>query len=378
MPRNGTSRNTVKPAVRRSPVTAKAQPDKAESGLTNSEIAELLATEAESASQPLQKAFRRASRKALLWPDEAYQLHHDGRSLTELPGIGPYLEKIVKRWLESSPAVPTPPDLRRDFLSWTEARAVLRRTPSWARQTKGDLQMHTVWSDGSGTVQEMAEAGGALGYEYIAITDHSKGLKIAGGINEEQLERQAAEITGVNEALDAAGRGVRVLRAIELNLNPTGEGDMDSKSLARLDLVLGCFHSSLRKKDDQTERYLAALRNPDIQILGHPRGRIYNFRLGLNADWPRVFALAAELDKAVEIDSYPDRQDLSLDLIRMAKKAGCRISIGTDSHGPSQLRFIEFGLAAARLGGIDPSRILNFMSSEKLLGCAESGREKPE
>jgi histidinol phosphatase-like PHP family hydrolase len=185
------------------------------------------------------------------------------------------------------------------------------------------------------------------GYEYIAITDHSKGLKIAGGINEEQLERQAAEITGMNEALDAAGRSVRVLRAIELNLNPTGEGDMDRKSLARLDLVLGCFHSSLREKDDQTELYLAALRNPDIQILGHPRGRICNFRLGLNADWLRVFALAAELDKAVEIDSYPDRQDLSLDLIRMAQKAACRISIGTDLHGPSQLRFIEFGLAAA-------------------------------
>jgi histidinol phosphatase-like PHP family hydrolase len=90
---------------------------------------------------------------------------------------------------------------------------------------------------------------------------------------------------------------------------------MSKKSLARLDLVLGCFHSALRRKEDQTERYPAALRNPDIQILGHPRGRIYNFRLGLTADWSRVFALAAELDKAVEIDSYPDRQDLSVDLI---------------------------------------------------------------
>jgi len=123
-------------------------------------------------------------------------------------------------------------------------------------------------------------------------------------------------------------------------------------------------------------RLNAALRNPAIQILGHPRGRIYNFRLGLSADWPRVFAVAAELDKAVEIDSYPDRQDLSLDLLRLAKQAGCRISIGTDSHGPSQLRFIEFGLAAARRSGIDRSRILNFMTRKELLNWAQRVRDK--
>jgi histidinol phosphatase-like PHP family hydrolase len=134
---------------------------------------------------------------------------------------------------------------------------------------------------------------------------------------------------------------------------------MEPSSLSRLDIVLGCFHSSLRKKDDQTDRYLAALRNPAIQILDHPRGRVYNFRSGLNADWTRLFAVAAaDLDKAVEIDSYPDRQDMSIDLIKLARKAGCRISIGTDSHGPSQLEFIEFGLAAALKARIDPDRIL--------------------
>jgi histidinol phosphatase-like PHP family hydrolase len=149
---------------------------------------------------------------------------------------------------------------------------------------------------------------------------------------------------------------------------------MSREVRAKLDLVLGCFHSSLRKKEDQTERYLAALRNPLIQILGHPRGRIYNFRLGLTRDWTRGFALAAQLDKAVEIDSYPDRQDLNLDLVRLAAKAGCRISLGTDSHGPSQLRFIAFGLAAAFAGGIDHSRILNFMTREELLRWADDLR----
>ena len=222
----------------------------------------------------------------------------------------------------------------------------------------------------------MAEARDALQYEYIAVTDHSQGLKIAGGIDEKQLERQSIEITEVNESLRTAGRKIQVIRSIELNLSPTGKGDMPVESLSHLDIVLGCFHSSLRRKDDQTERYLAALRNPDIQILGHPRGRIYNFRLGLTCDWTRVFALAAKLDKAVEIDSYPDRQDLSLDLIQLAAKEGCRISIGTDAHGPTQLRFIAFGLAAALRGGVDHNRILNFMPRKDLLNWAAAVRDR--
>jgi DNA polymerase (family 10) len=149
---------------------------------------------------------------------------------------------------------------------------------------------------------------------------------------------------------------------------------MEVSSLGELDIVLGCFHSSLRRKGDQTARYLAALRNPAIQLLGHPRGRIYNFRLGLTADWAHAFAVAAELDKAVEIDSYPDRQDMSIELIRLAGKAGCRISIGTDSHGPSQLEFIDFGLAAALKAKIDPDRLLNFMNRQKLMELAAGQR----
>ena len=237
--------------------------------------------------------------------------------------------------------------------------------------------MHTQWSDGSGSITEMVEAGEQRGYEYIAITDHSKGLAIAGGIDEKQLARQAEEIDSVNRMSKKAGRTIYALRSIELNLNPRGEGDMDKRALARLDLVLGCFHSSLRKKEDQTSRYIAGLRNRSIQILGHPRGRIYNFRMGLSADWSRVFGIAAELDKAVEIDAYPDRQDLSLDLVRLAKKAGCRISLGTDSHGPSQLPFIELGLASAALAGVKRDRILNFMTKEELLAWVASVRESP-
>ena len=141
---------------------------------------------------------------------------------------------------------------------------------------------------------------------------------------------------------------------------------MDRKSLRHLDLVLGCFHSALRRKEDQTERYVAALRNPSIHILGHPRGRIYNFRLGLKADWRKIFGVAAQLNKAVEVDCYPDRQDLNVDLLHLAKQEGCWISLGTDSHGPSQLAFMDFGLAAISLAAIDPSRVLNFLSCDQL------------
>jgi histidinol phosphatase-like PHP family hydrolase len=149
---------------------------------------------------------------------------------------------------------------------------------------------------------------------------------------------------------------------------------MEDAALSELDIVLGSFHSALRRKDDQTRRYLAALHNPALHILGHPRGRIYNFRLGLQADWSQVFDTAAELDKAVEIDAYPDRQDLSLDLLTLAGKSGCRISIDTDAHGPSQLSFIEYGLAAAIRAGIKRDRIINFLPRKELLLWVEKLR----
>ena len=311
----------------------------------------------------------------MLWEEEATCLYQEGRPLTELPGVGPYIEKVLRRWMEVPPIVAYPPAIRENFFTLTQVRSILGGRRLWSQGVKGDLQMHSVWSDGSSSIQEMAEAGEARDYEYIAITDHSKGLKIAGGIDEKQLAQQADEIAIVNESLRSADRTIHVLRSIEVNISPQGQVDMDLASLAKLDIVLGCFHSALRKKEDQTERYIAALRNPAIHILGHPRGRIYNFRAGLSADWAKVFAVAAELDKAVEIDSYPDRQDLSLDLLKLARKAGCRISIGTDAHGASQLRFIEFGLASAVRAKIDTGRVLNFMGRNELLNWASNVKE---
>jgi DNA polymerase (family 10) len=344
--------------------------------LDNSQLAELLATESERAVHPVQRALRRASRRAFLWEVEASQLVREGRSLTELSGVGPYIEKKILTWFEDPPPISDTPPLRRGFLTLTQARRALSESPNWLNAIRGDLQMHTTWSDGSGSIAEMVEAARERGYEYIAITDHSKGLKIAGGIDETQLRSQAAEIETINSSSSHNGPVPIALRSIELNLNPQGQGDMDPRSLRRLDVVLGCFHSSLRRKEDQTERYLAALKNPNIQILGHPRGRIYNFRMGLQAEWKKVFATAAELDKAVEIDGYPDRQDLNVDLLRIARSTGVRISLGTDSHGPSQLRFMELAAAAALIAGVPKNRILNCMKKDELLGWVEIVRSR--
>ena len=203
-----------------------------------------------------------------------------------------------------------------------------------------------------------------------------KPLKIAGGIDERALKRQGMEIAKVNAAVSKSGSQLTVLRSIEMNVNPRGEGDMSPDSLRSLDLVLGSFHSALRTTEDQTERYLAALRNPHVHILGHPRGRIYNFRIGLKADWQRVFAEATRLEKALEIDCYPDRQDLNVALLKIARDQGTHISLGTDAHHGWQLEFIDLGLAAALRAKIPADRILNFMPILDLKAWAKCVRDR--
>jgi len=345
--------------------------------LSNIQIAELLALQAERESGFLARAFRRASRSAFLWPQEVAELAEQNRSPTELRAIGPFIEKQISRWLDRPSRLSgKTPAIRRDFISLAEARQLLAKKPEWAKNLRGDLQMHSRWSDGSGTIGEMADAATARSYQYIAITDHSKGLKIAGGIDERALEKQGAEIEKLNMVLRKSRRNLVVLRSLEINLNRCGEGDMSPHSLSALDLVLASFHSSLRMLEDQTERYLAALRTPHIQILGHPRGRIYNFRIGLRADWPRIFAEATQLDKALEVDCYPDRQDLNVALLKIARKHGTRISLGTDAHHPWQLEFIELGLAAALRAKLPAERIVNFMPVDELRSWIQAVRTR--
>ena len=344
--------------------------------MDNAAIAELLVREAKTAEYHWGRAFRRAARAALMWPVEAGELFAAGRPLEELAGIGPALARRVTAWLERPPENVRPPPIRREFLTLAQAKKALGKNPSWSLQLKGDLQMHTEWSDGSSSLAEMAAGGIERNYRYIAITDHTKGLKIAGGIDEKRLAKQGREIIALNQQLAKEGREFTVLRSAESNLSPDGVSDMEAKSLEQLDLVLGCFHSALRRKEDQTARYIAALRNPDIQILGHPQTRIYNYREGLHCDWSKVFAVAARLDKAVEIDGDPSRQDLRVSLLKLARKEGVRISLGTDAHHPDQLAYMELSLAAALKAKIPAERIINFLSLGDLTAWIARVRSK--
>ena len=286
--------------------------------------------------------------------------------------MGAWIARFIGEWLSDPPTVPEPPAIRAGFHSFADARALLAGNPDWS-DVRADLQMHTRETDGAASLEDMVRGAATYGYEYVAITDHSKGLAITNGMDEGRLAAQGRAIAALDTAATTSG-GVRVLRAIEMNLSPEGVEDMERPALAELDLVLGAFHSKLRTKEDQTERYLKALANPTVNVLAHPRGRIYNFRLGLAADWRRVAERAAEVDKALEIDAYPDRQDLDVDLLRVVAQAGGRVSIGTDAHNVEELRFLPLGVAAAIRAGIPRARILNFMPREDLIAWARKPR----
>jgi histidinol phosphatase-like PHP family hydrolase len=338
--------------------------------MRNGDLSELLARTAEDEEGHRARALRRAGRAALVWPEEAVEVVEAGRSLTELRAVGPWVARIIEKWLESPPEAPTSPEIRSGFLTMAEARAILDDHPEWRPELRADLQMHTTWSDGTLPLGEMVRLAGAQGYEYVAVTDHSVGLPIARGMDESTLRRQMREIANLNEELAAEGAGVRALRSLEMNLSPEGDGDMDPALLDELDLVLGAFHSRLRVTEDQTERYLAAISNPSVHIVAHPRGRRWNARTGLWADWERVVEEAARRGTALEIDALPDRQDLQVALLPLAREAGAWISIGTDAHRPDELLYVDLALAAAIRAEVPRDRILNYLPREDLLAWA--------
>jgi putative hydrolase len=310
---------------------------------------------------------------ALIGPDDA---------LPRIPGIGPGSTRVIREILESgeSPTVEHAVEhsdrradivrrrqLRQHVLSRAEALRVLRdpRFAGPAREDyRGDLQMHSEWSDGSPTVREIAEACLARGYGFAAVTDHSHGLKIAGGMSMEEAAAQRRAIDEVNASLD--GR-FRLLQGIEANIDATGGLDLSSDEAATFDLVLAAPHSRLRRVEDQTDRMLAAVAHPAVRILAHPRGRISGSRAGVVADWDAVFAAAAQRGVAVEIDGDPARQDLDHTLARRALAAGCLFALDSDAHTTTQLWYAEIALAHARLAGIPADRIVNCWTLERLL-----------
>lgn len=329
--------------------------------MRNIELAELLAREAEQHEEHRSRALRRAARRALVWPEEAAELLAKGQPLTDLPAVGPWVARIIEGWVENPPPLPEPPATRRGFITMAEAIRAISDAPEY-RLVRADLQVHTTWSDGAEPLAVMVESLAARGYSYAAITDHSQGLKIAGGMDEATLTRQWDEIDTVAPVFSS----LEILRGLEMNLSPEGDGDMDPDCLASLDLVLGAFHSALRRPEDQTARYLAAIANPTVDVFAHPVGRVFNRRTGLRADWPRVFDAAAEAGIAVEIDCTVDRQDLPIELLRIARDTGVWFSIGTDAHAIAELDFMPLGLGAAAIAGVPPQRILNLQPADVL------------
>lgn len=336
---------------------------------TNSDLAELLAAAAQHEEGHRARALLRASRRAMFWPREAAEIvdaDPSARSLTELAGVGPWIADRLASWLADPPDdAPSVAAERIGYLSLAQVRRALDAHSDWAATLRADLQMHTTETDGAVPLDEMASAAWAYGHEFIAITDHSRTLTITNGMDEERLLAQGRWIERLNA--DAAEPGRRILRGIEMDLTEDGRGDMDPEALGRLDLVLGAFHSKLRVSEDQTERYLAALRNPDVDVLAHPTTRMWNRRRGLAADWPRVFALAAERGVVLEIDGTPYRQDLPVPLLEIAAGFDVRFSIGSDAHHPRELPSVEFAMASAILAGIPRERILNFESADAIL-----------
>ena len=324
--------------------------------LTNADLSELLWRAGEEEAGHRRQALERASRAARFWIEEASDLAEGNRSLTELPSVGPWVGDKIHAWLDDPPPIPEPPEIRRGFLTLSHVRAVLDAAPGWEASPHADLQMHTTDSDGSLPLAAMVDAARDVGRSFVAITDHSQGLQIANGMDAARLAAQGRAIDGINTELAARSDPFRVLRSMEMDVLPDGSSDMESEALAPLDVVLGAFHSRLRVPDDESARYLAALRNPDVQILAHPRARMFGRRVGLRADWPKVFDEAARLGKALELDATPARQDLDVELARLAVRSGVEwFSIGSDAHAAAELRSsaVRFG---HRCAGRDPPR----------------------
>lgn len=228
---------------------------------------------------------------------------------------------------------------------------------------KGDLHVHTEWSDGSNSIRDMAMAARAMGYEYIAICDHSRSLHIANGLSVEKLRDQMVEIDRLNDTLE----GFAILKGSEVDILTDGSLDLPDDVLADLDIVVGSVHMNMRQDADTiTRRVLNALENEYLTILAHPTSRIIGRREPTALDMDRIIEAAVEHDKVLEVNAYPDRLDLSDENVGKAMEAGAMISIDTDSHSIAELCFIEYGVHNARRGRATKARTLNTLSYDAL------------
>jgi DNA polymerase (family 10) len=275
--------------------------------------------------------------------------------------IGGKEEKDVYRalgmdWIE--------PELREDRGEIEAAQE--DRLPKLVEESeiKGDFHIHSKWSDGTTSIEEMAKAAQKRGYQYVVISDHSKSLRIAHGLDESRLMKQIEEIDRVNEKL----KGFRILKGTEVDILMDGKLDLSEKVLEKLDLVAAAVHSGFKQeKEKMTKRIVRALENPFVNILVHPSGRLLGARDPYEVDIDEVMESAKRYGKALEINAYFERLDLDDIRCRKAKEMGIPLAIGTDSHHPDQLWMVSLGVAVARRGWLEKKNVLNTFTLREIL-----------
>jgi len=255
------------------------------------------------------------------------------------------------------------PELREDrgeIEACLEGRLPKLITP---QDIRGDLHMHSKWTDGHATIEEMAEAAKAKGYDYIAVTDHSKHLTVAKGLDEKRLRRQIEEIDRLNEKLE----GITILKGIECDILEDGTMDLPDSVLKELDLVIGAVHYKFNlSKKEQTRRVVKAMQNPYFSILAHPTGRIIGHRNPYELDMGEIFRACKNEKVALELNAQPERLDIDDIYAKAAKEEGIKISIATDAHDIMSLDFMEYGVNQARRGWLEKEDVLNTRSLKDL------------
>lgn len=256
-----------------------------------------------------------------------------------------------------------PPELREDQGEIEAAQTNSLPDIVEKTQIKGDLHVHTEWSDGHDSVEAMVLRAQELGYEYIGICDHSRSSRIAHGLSEEKLLKQNTFIRELRDDVE----GVTVLSGVECDILPDGSLDYPDSVLKELDFVIASVHSRFKStREEVTTRVTKAMENPSVTILGHPTGRIIGRRDPLNLDMEKIFDTAVETKTALEINCYPDRLDLKDTHVRQAKECGALLALGTDSHSVRDLNFIELGVGTARRGWAEPENVMNTRTVREL------------
>jgi DNA polymerase (family 10) len=265
-----------------------------------------------------------------------------------------------------------PPELREDT-GEVEA-AVEGRLPKLVelRDIKGDLHVHSKWSDGSHDFEELIDEAKKRGYEYIAITDHSKGLGIARGLSAERLLEEKKEIEAINKSL----RGFRLIAGVEVDIRSDGNMDLPDEILKKMEIVVASIHSGFRQNREQlTKRLVSAMRNPYVSTIAHPTGRLIGERDPYDVDMKEIFKIAKETGTALEINAYPLRLDLNDVYAKMAKEMGVPIVICTDTHITSQFDYMSYGVSIARRGWLEKRDILNTLSYDFLIKALQKSRK---